>query len=206
MMPPPRFAAWMVSLFAPPEQAESILGDLEEEFLLLGPRSGLASARRWYWRQSVRTSAHLLRSGFRDAPWSTALAVLGGFFLLRLAHWLPGQLLNAVTDRYLMYWSNHFHAYLWVLKALIPTYLLGTFLTGCCVALVTKKREMIATMAMALVLLAMIFVGSLSAMIMTGDANYLRSLFWASSDPLAIVMGGMLVGRLRSKSAPLPAA
>ena len=201
---PPRLAAWLVNLFAPADQAESILGDLHEEFSQIGSKSGAAAARDWYWRQSLRTMANLASGGFRGAPWTTSGAVIGGFLLLRFAHWLPGKLLNAVTDRNLMYWSNHFHAYLWVLKAQFPEYLLTTLLTGCIVALIAKKREMIATMALGIILCAMILFGYLSALAKTGDTYYLGSMPWAFSDPLAIILGGMLVRRLRFHVTTLP--
>jgi hypothetical protein len=52
---PPRLAAWLVNLFASVEDAESILGDLHEEFSDIVSKSGVVPARRWYWRQSVKT-------------------------------------------------------------------------------------------------------------------------------------------------------
>jgi hypothetical protein len=52
---PPRLAAWLVELFTSVEQAECILGDLAEEFSDLASRSGAVHARRWYWRQSLKT-------------------------------------------------------------------------------------------------------------------------------------------------------
>lgn len=57
---PPRIAAWLVDLFTPVKQAESIPGDLLEEFLDLTSKLGVARARRWYWRQSLKTIAHLI--------------------------------------------------------------------------------------------------------------------------------------------------
>jgi hypothetical protein len=66
---PPRFAVWLVNLFTPYEQAESIPGDLLEEFSELALKSDGAFARRWYWRQSVKTIGHLIGCGFRSVPW-----------------------------------------------------------------------------------------------------------------------------------------
>ncbi len=54
---PPRIAVWLVDLFTPDKQAESIPGDLLEEFSDLASKSGVAFARRWYWRHSVKTIA-----------------------------------------------------------------------------------------------------------------------------------------------------
>jgi hypothetical protein len=39
-----------------------------EEFTALASTSGFAAARHWYWRQSVKTIAHLVGSEFRVAP------------------------------------------------------------------------------------------------------------------------------------------
>jgi len=40
---PPRIAVWLISLFAPAEEAESILGDLLEEFSHLALKRELPS-------------------------------------------------------------------------------------------------------------------------------------------------------------------
>ena len=69
---PPRIAVWLVDLFTPNKQSESIPGDLLEEFSEHASKSGVASARRWYWRQSVKTVARLIATGFLVAPWLTA--------------------------------------------------------------------------------------------------------------------------------------
>jgi hypothetical protein len=74
---PPRLAVWLMSLFTTHEQSETILGDLLEESSDLALRSGGTFARRWYWRQSLRTTAHLIGAGFRVAPWQIAGAVVG---------------------------------------------------------------------------------------------------------------------------------
>jgi len=77
---PPRVAVWLVDLFTPNKQAESIPGDLLEEFSELASKSGDAFARRWYWRQSVKTVAHLIVTGFLVMPWLTAGTVVGSAF------------------------------------------------------------------------------------------------------------------------------
>ncbi|HEV3060635.1 MAG TPA: permease prefix domain 2-containing transporter [Vicinamibacterales bacterium] len=78
---PPRIAEWLVSLVAAPEQSATIAGDLLEEFSGLVARSGTAPARRWYWRQSVRTIGHLLRGQLRQAPATIVAFAIGGFLL-----------------------------------------------------------------------------------------------------------------------------
>src|SRR2546429_5624194 len=66
---PPSIAARLVSLFGSADQAESILGDLEEEFSDIASKSAAASARRWHWRQSLKTIAQLAGAAVRNAPW-----------------------------------------------------------------------------------------------------------------------------------------
>jgi len=201
---PPRLAELTVNLFASAEQAESILGDLHEEFSVVGSKSGRAIARRWYWRQSLMTIVQLAGSGFRSEPWFTAAVVMGGFLLLRTVHRLPGLVLDVVTDRYLMYWSNHFHAYLWILKGLWIEYLMGSLFTGCVTALVAKGREMMATMTLALILTAMATVGTVGAVVFTADASYLWNLLWSFADPFAILVGGGIVRMHRSSAKTRP--
>ncbi len=57
----------LVNLFTVP-QDDSIVGDLFEEFRNLASRSGLASPRRWYWRQAVKTVASLFTLGWLCCP------------------------------------------------------------------------------------------------------------------------------------------
>jgi len=194
---PPRFATWLVNLFTSADEG-SIVGDLLEEFSDLASKSGRALARRWFWRQTAKTVAHLFGAGYRSAPWSTTAIILGGFLLLKLAHGLPDKLLMAVTDRYLLYWSNHFQAYLWVLKGLRIEYLIGSAVVGCIVALAAKGREMIATMTLGLVLCAMAVVATVWVVTTTGDDSYLWNFPWHLSDSLVIVVGGAIVRARRS--------
>jgi hypothetical protein len=65
LVQPPRLAVWLVNLFTRAEEAESILGDLLEEYFQLASKSGVALARSWYWRQTVKTIAQLAGTGFR---------------------------------------------------------------------------------------------------------------------------------------------
>jgi hypothetical protein len=53
---------WLIGLFASPERAEAIAGDLEEEARIRG--------RAWYWRQVIATIPHLFANQLRATPWS----------------------------------------------------------------------------------------------------------------------------------------
>jgi hypothetical protein len=108
---PPHIATWLVNLFTTGEEAESILGDMLEEFSHLASKSGVANARNWYWRQAVKTISHLIGIAFRVAPWSIAATVIGGFLLNRLVSGLPERAIFAVLHRYRVF-DHHFDAYL----------------------------------------------------------------------------------------------
>lgn len=82
---PPPVAEWLVSLVASPEQTTTILGDLLEEYSAIASRSGWGPARRWYWRQRVRTITYLIASQVRLAPRETVAFAIGGFALYILA-------------------------------------------------------------------------------------------------------------------------
>jgi hypothetical protein len=200
---PPRLAVWFLNLFTAHESAESIFGDLLEEYSYLASKSGVTFARRWYWRQAVKTIAHLFGSGYRAAPWSTTAAAVGGFLLHRFVSGLPHKLLSAVTDRYLAFWSTHFNAYLWVLKAMTPVHLIASLLVGCVIALAAKGREMVVTGTLGLVLCAMALASLLVVAAQTGDAWFLWFLPWSFADSLAIVVGGAIVRTRRSAAITL---
>ncbi|HUA15923.1 MAG TPA: permease prefix domain 2-containing transporter [Verrucomicrobiae bacterium] len=197
---PPRLGAWILSLFLPAEYVESISGDLQEEFLQLRTKSGEAFARRWYWRQAWKTVARLAGRGFSAAPLSTTGAIVAGLLLLRLVHSLPDRLLSALTDRYLFYWSDHLHAYLWLLRALPIEYLAGSAAVGFLVAVAAKEREMIATTALSTVLFAMAGVASVWVVASTGDSSFLWNLPRQCLDPLVIVIAGAIVRNRRSQT------
>ena len=193
---PPRLAVWYISLFAAHENAESIFGDLLEEYSYLASKSGVTFARRWYWRQTVKTIAHLFGSGYRAAPWSTTAAAVGGFLLHRFVSGLPDKLLSAVTDRYLAFWSAHFNAYIWVLKAMMSVHLIASLFVGCVVAWAVKGREMVATITLAVVLCALI--GSAMVWVATHWPLGIVWMLWLFADPFAIVVGGAIVRTRRS--------
>ena len=95
---PPFLATWLIGLFDSDWQAETISGDLLEEFSGLAAKSGVAYARRWYWRQSMKTVVYLMGAGFRTAPWLIAGTVIGGYLLLSfgLGYSLPERFIDAV--------------------------------------------------------------------------------------------------------------
>ena len=202
---PPRLATWLIGLFASGGEAESIPGDLLEEYSHLALEAGVSVARRWYWRQTVRSIAHLFGAGFRIAPWSTAAVVVGGFFLLRFVSGLPNKVLNAVTDQYLIYWSTHFRTYVFLATdGMTIAHLLAALVVGSIVGLVAKGREMVAAMTLALVVCAMI--GAALVWVVTRGTIDIAWMLWSCADPLAIVIGGAIVRTRRSAATTRPSA
>ena len=201
---PPRIAVWLLNLFALGEEAESIQGDLLEEFSLLTSKSGVASARRWYWRQTMKTVPQLAGVGFRTAPWMTTAAVVGGFLLRKLLGPLVEPPIFAVLERYRVF-EHHFGTYMFFASTGIDIGHLITFLfIGFAVALVSRQREMVATITLGLIYGAMAVVGFIYAVTKTGNDALLWRLTWIFADAFAIVTAGAVVRthRLAATSHP----
>jgi hypothetical protein len=201
---PPRLALWLVNLFTPSEQAESIPGDLLEEFSELALKSGAEFARRWYWRQSLNTVAHLIGGAFRLAPWRIAGAVIAGRLLFFYGLMLPERAIVAVLRKYPIYPNyDHENVYalwmFWVPLAIQIGWVVVAVSIGCIVAAAVKGKEMVAAMTLALTFVALPLV----ALIVRGSRSpfsgppFLRiGLFLVF--PLAIVVGGGIVRTIRS--------
>jgi hypothetical protein len=195
---PPRFAVWLLTLFALDDEAESILGDLVEEFTQLASKFGGPFARRWYWRQTLKTVLQLAVLGFRTSPWLTAAAVIGGFFLRGAVGRLVEPTIFAVIEKYQIP-EHHFSTYVFLATTGIDTgYLITFLLVGFIVAFVAKGREMMATTMLALIFGAMVVV-VLPSMVRHGIP--LSMLMWDFSDYLAIVIAGAIVRTHRLRAA-----
>lgn len=196
---PPSIAAWLVSLFGSADQAESILGDLEEEFSDIASKSAAVSARWWYWRQSLKTIAQLAGAGVRNAPWPLAGLVLVGFLLQWFSAGLPERVIVAILRTARPYSNLHHDFYISFLTYGFP--IAGdiqSILLGCLVAAFAKQREMIATTALS-------FLGSASMGLLFFDTSGHWSRFAYSwpflimqlINQLAIVLGGVIVREIR---------
>jgi hypothetical protein len=201
---PPHVAVWLLNLFALGEEAESIQGGLLEEFSLLASKSGVASARRWYWRQTMKTVPQLAGVGFCTGPWMTTAAVVGGFLLRKLLGPLVEPPIFAVLERYRVF-EHHFGTYMFFASTGIDIGHLITFLfIGFAVALVSRQREMVATITLGLIYGAMAVVGFIYAVTKTGNDALLWRLTWIFADAFAIVTAGAVVRthRLAATSHP----
>jgi hypothetical protein len=199
---PPRIAVWLVSLFTPVGDVESIQGDLLEEFSQVASEKGIASARRWYWRQTVRTTAHLVGAGFRTAPWTITVVVAAGFLLRWSVSWLSDPAINraidAALDRYRLYEHDPQAYIFWLTSSMLVVRLIVNALIGVLVAVVAKGREMTATMTLGLIGVVLAIQAALLTVAKTGDFGVLWTLPHTFAFSIMIVVAGATVRTYRS--------
>lgn len=208
---PPHFATWLVNLFTSNEQTESIPGDLLEEFSDVASKSGVASARRWYWRQSMRTIAHLYGSSFRSAPWVMATTVLGGILLAGfIPAWTYRALLVIVVENGVPVQRNIHFLGQWVQPGLLAIEIIEMMLVGCIVAMAAKGREITTTITLLMARISL-FLIVLAWMVGHGKAGItpthgillavlsLTLLIFERS--CGIIVGGLIVRMSRSGAA-----
>jgi hypothetical protein len=193
---PPRLAVWLVNLFTVADSAEAIIGDLLEEFSQIAHQAGVVSARRWYWRQSLKTIVQLICNAYRAAPWLTSTGVAGGL----LARWLLWRLVEptifAVLDRYQIP-EHHFNVYVFFASTGLDIgYLIVFLFEGCIAAIVAKEREMAAATTLSLIYAALCGTAVVSWVVQGHWA--LSRLTWDLADTFAILIGGAIVRTHRS--------
>jgi hypothetical protein len=192
-------ALWLVGLFTANDRAESLQGDLLEEFSDLAAKSGIPSARRWYWRQSLKTAVVLFGSAFRLAPSSIVCAVVFGFLVSWFGSGLPEKFIVAVLHKFPIY-PNHWNAYVfWITDGILIAAVLESLAISCVVALIAKGRELVATITLGAVLLAFKAGFYICAVIVLGS----DSLVWPIIvnqiiQVIAILVGGIIVRELRA--------
>lgn len=198
---PPSIAAWLVELFASADHAENLLGDLTEEFSDIALKLGVASARRWYWRQSMKTIAHLSGAAFRTERWSLVGVVTLGFLLHWLFVALPAQVIVAILHAQRPYSNLHYDLYVWLVTWGIPIErIVEMTLVGCFVAMVAKGREIIATIALIAILAGIL---GLNLFVHNRDLPPPMRIPWTRllgnfPNWLATLLGGILTRTIRS--------
>ncbi len=200
---PPTVAVWLLRLFAIGNEGESILGDLFEEFLSVARQSGARSARRWFWRQTLKTIPRLASFGFRTAPRITLSAVAVGFLLRKVIGPAIGPVTFAILEKFQPFFEHHLSLYIFFASTGLDIQHLLTFLLiGFFVALAARGREMVATTMLAFIFGTLAVVGCTYAAFRTGDGALLWRLAWYFSDCLATVGAGAVVRmhRLAPKS------
>jgi hypothetical protein len=202
---PPRIAVWLIDLFTPYQQEESIPGDLLEEFTDIASKSGVASARRWYWRQSVRTILHLVVTGLRAAPLSVFGPVVGGLLLFRLGSSLPERAIVAVLDFHRQPHVTPYYTWpqvqtrvWWLSYGVLMGLLLMSLFIGCIVAAVAKGQEMVATTTLGLLFGILGAVEFLVWSVGHGYSFLPLPLVISLGVPIMIVIGGGIVRKSRS--------
>ena len=187
---PPRLAVWLINLFSVPDNEEAIIGDLLEEFSQIAYQAGVVFARRWYWRQTLKTIVHLIYTAYRAAPWLTSAGVVGGSLTGRLMK-LVAPAIFAVLVRYQIP-EHHFNVYVFFATTGIDIgYLIVFLFEGCIAAIVAKEREMAAATTLALISAAMTGVAVVSWVVQGHWA--LSRLTWDFADTFAILIGGAIV-------------
>jgi hypothetical protein len=193
---PPRLAVWLVNLFTLPDNAEAIVGDLLEEFSQIAYHAGVVFARRWYWRQALKTVVHLIYATYRTAPWLTAAGVAGGMLARRLLWRLVEPTIFAVLERYQIP-EFHFNVYVFFASTGLDIgYLLVFLFEGCIAAIVAKGREMAAATTLSLIYAALCCTAVVSWVVQGHWA--LSRLTWDFADTFAILIGGAIVRTHRS--------
>jgi hypothetical protein len=203
---PSRLAIWLVALCGPGEAGQAALGDLLEEYLYQQQKLGTSAAKRWFWRQSLKTIAYLVGKEIRGAPLTIAAAIVGGFLL----RWRVSRSLNpavttvvdALLHRYDVY-ARDPHAYLyWTVHIMNADRLVVNLLTGLILATVVKHRELATTLGLALLGDLLAIQGMSRAWARTGNTGYLWTLPWSFAFSFALIFGGVIVRarRMRRKT------
>ena len=208
---PPRIAVWLVGLFVVEEETGMQQQILDERFSDMASRfGGTDRAGRWYWSQSVKTIAGLVGRGFRTAPWLIVITTLSAAFLLQFA---TANLQRVIMEFIALlnhhvtphYDSKHAASHLfWMYYIVFVGSLLISLIMGSFVAMVAKRREMIATIALSVVSLIMtvtIFWESVAMHYAVDPSLFPRIIVEQLSASFLIVVGGIIVREIRSAAA-----
>ena len=220
LVEPPRLAVWLITLFAPTERAESICGDLLEEFAQLASRSDVPSTRRWFRRQTLRTVVHLIAAEVRASPWRHTATVVTGLAVLLSQIRFVIPTVEAVLETF------HVYEYLvetagdvpsvevgnvyfsWIMRGEFMGRLLVETLIGGLVTVTTKGRNLTAAVVLGLLLSVAGAVGSL-AMLANTEYSYYVPLFTVPTvfaHSIVVVLGGVLVRKLGQRVNLRPSA
>ena len=197
---PPRLAVWLLTLFALDDEAESILGDLLEEFTLLASSSGILSPQM-VLVIDIKNRLRRLRTTASVRPRSTMVAVLGGFSIRGAVAGRVEPAILSALERYQVY-QHHLRMYTFFASTGID---IGDFITfpfvGFVVAFVAKGREMVATMSLGLFWGALTVASFPAVVMQSGYGTALSRVMVYFADSLAIVIAGMIVRTHRLRAA-----
>ena len=218
---PPRIAVWLIELFASEKQVEPIHGDLLEDFSVIASRSGMPAARRWYWKQSLKSVAHLIWTGYRTAPWLIPLAI-AGICVLRLTLNLPTRVVCGIVFSIPGYYKTHLIPWtFWVNYGVAVGTLVWEMLVGCSIGLVARGKEIVATATLGVVGIAIFTIPHLiwfAWYVAHWPSSYARpsgspaftlgmvALINTFGHSIMPVIGGVIVRRFRLTAARRPSS
>ena len=195
---PPRIASWLIGLFVP-EARHTILGDLHDEFFSIAHHRGFSVASDWYWRQVLKSIAHLYWSGVSSSAWSISFLALAAIAFPRLVGALPEKGLFAVLRHFHLY-QRDFRLYMFfATDGVAFLHIITTFFIGCVVALLAKGKEMAVTTTIALLSFSMFLLASVWLAASHSQIVW-AMLPWNLADWLAMLIGGAMVRSRRSRS------
>lgn len=197
---PPKVANWLLNLFISRDQITPILGDLVEEFSAVVLRRGVRSARRWYWRQGVKTVLHVFEAQLRIAPWQSLAVFMAGLLLMWIAN-MP------LLGGYLEHWPGNWPDPLrlaWM--ACAPTLPLADLifppmLIAWAIARMSRRREMVVTMMLSVTiaavrLIAVFIYGRVAGIPPVWSPFWLADPIGMVACPIAILAGGMIARKM----------
>lgn len=189
---PPRLASRLVSLLALDNETEAIEGDLLEEFSSVASRANPAAASRWYWKQSLKTSAHLAWTSLRTAPWLIAVTALVGFLILRYSQHglnLSTRLVCAIIDHDSAFYMNHFSAWQFCLNYGISAVdAILVLIVGCLIAMVARGREIVATATFGVFQLVAAPIPVLLLFVFAGQVLFGRHWMFSDSSNIRVAL------------------
>ena len=78
----PMLSRLLIILFAPQDDLDAVMGDLEEEFCARAVLQSLASARIWHWQQTIASVPYWLRSKSHGGAMAVILLGVSGYSLI----------------------------------------------------------------------------------------------------------------------------
>ena len=196
---PPRIAEWLSSLFVPPDVAEAVMGDLQEEFSSLVTSSGASRARTWYRRQALGTILRAGPSAFRTAPFRMLITLVAGIWFIGFATTYSTHAMQMLLDTRRVYEVDP-RAYLfWLTFPLKIGRVVICTGVGSLVALAAKRHEMPAAVTLALAQIAMFCTGAIT--LIAYGRHWLEWFVamapWNVLCAVATIVGGMIVHMCR---------
>jgi hypothetical protein len=154
----------------------------------------------------MKTVPQLAGVAFRTAPWTTTAAVVGGFLLRKVLSPLVEPPIFAVLERYRVF-EHHFGTYMLFASTGIDIgHLISFLIIGFAVALVSRQREMVATITLGLIYGVMDVVGFIYVVTTSSDSALLWRFAWVFADCLVIVLAGAIVRTYRLAVLSQPSA